>query len=357
MQKVSMNNLKKGMKTYSRLCTTDGRVLLGSSIRLTDKYIHRIRSMGIHSVSVSNPLVERAGLIYEETLPEDKKVEAIQTLKTAFTEARKGNTLNVDSISQMAAMILDSVRMNQIIHLDSNIVADDPVYGHCLNVAALAAVIGNDMGYSAARMHELVMGALLHDIGKVLADGDVTEEDHPAKGFAYVRKIRKYSTVSAHVVYSHHENYDGSGFPRNLSGDNIHEYARITAVADAYDTLTSGQNPGGVLLPHEAYEAIMAMSGSRLDKTIADIFLTKAPLYPVGSFVVLNDAYIGIVTDVRPKMQARPTVLLVADGARNFLPEWFELKLTENLTSFISHVMSEEEMLAFTERYEIIQGK
>lgn len=69
MQKVSMNNLKKGMKTYSRLCTTDGRVLLGSSIRLTDKYIHRIRSMGIHSVSVSNPLVERAGLVYEETLP------------------------------------------------------------------------------------------------------------------------------------------------------------------------------------------------------------------------------------------------------------------------------------------------
>lgn len=275
----------------------------------------------------------------------------MQTLKTAFEEAGKGNTLNVDNISQMAGMILDSVRMNQIIHLDNNIVADDPVYGHCLNVAALAAVIGNDLGYSSARMHELVMGALLHDIGKVLAGGDVNEE-HPGKGFSYVRKIRKYSTVSAHVVYSHHENYDGSGFPRQLAGEGIHEYARITAVADVYDSLTSTENPNGALLPHEAYEAIMAMSGSRLDKKIADAFLAKAPLYPVGSFVVLNDEYVGIVTDVRPKMQARPAVLLVADGNNNFLPEWFELRLTENLTSFISHVMSEEEMLAFTENYE-----
>jgi putative nucleotidyltransferase with HDIG domain len=351
MQKISVQNLKQGMKTYSRLRTADGRILLGSSIRLTDTYIKRIQSMGIHNLAISNPILERAGLIYEETLPEDKKTEAIKTLKRAFDDAGEGKVLDIDSISMTARMILESVRLNQIIRLDNDLVAEDYVYGHCLNVAALTAVIGHDMDYNIVRMRGLIMGALLHDIGKVL-DDSAKEEEHPSRGFAYVRKIRKYSTLSAHVVYAHHEKYDGTGFPRGIAGDKIHEYARITAVADVYDRLVSSPEPGKeCLLPHQAYEAVMALSSSYLDKRIADLFLMKAPLYPVGSFVVLDRQYIGIVTDVRPKMQARPTVLLIGDMKGKFFEEWFEMKMTDNLTTFISHIMSEEEVIALTERY------
>lgn len=355
MQKVSVGNLTVGMKTYHRLCTADGRVLLGSRIQLDANYIKRIQNLGIYNLSISNPILERIGIVCETTLPEEKKVEAIKILKEAFDDAKNGKLLNVSSISNMAKMIMESVRMNQIIMLDNNVIADDYVYGHCLNVAALTAVIANDMEYDGGRMRELVMGALLHDIGLVLDNGSVSEEEHPGKGFEYVRKLRDYSIISGHVVFAHHEKYDGTGYPRSLRGDKIHEYARITAVADAYDRLISDFTKGKVLLPHQAYEAIMSMSGTYLDKKIADTFLAKAPLYPVGSFVVLDNKHVGIVTDVRPKMQARPTVAVIADVKGNFLEEWLEVNLTENLTTFISHIMSEKEAIQLTQRYEQVK--
>lgn len=351
MQKISVENLSAGMKTYSRLCMADGRMLLGSSVCLDEKYIKRLKSLGIHKLSISNPILERIGLLPEETLPEEKKSEAIKTLKVAFDDAKAGKLLDVNSIATMAKMIMESVRMNQIIQLDSNVIADDYVYGHCLNVAALTAVIANDMGYSPAKMQELIMGVLLHDIGKVLDDGEVSEAEHPQKGFNYVRGLRDYSTVSAHVVYGHHEKYDGTGFPRGLKGDDIHEYARIAAVADAYDSMVSDFERGEVLLPHQAYEAIMSMSSTYLDKRIADLFLAKAPLYPVGSFVILDNENVGIVIDVRPKMQTRPTVLVIADVHGNFWDIWFKVNLTENLTTFITHIMSEKEVIQFTRQY------
>lgn len=351
MQRISVENLAAGMETYHRLCTTDGRVLLGSHVQLDDTHIRRIQNLGVYSLSIANPILERLGIVCETTLPEEKKSEAIKMLKEAFDDAKNGKTLNVYSISNMAKMIMESVRMNQIIMLDNNLIADDYVYGHCLNVATLTAVIANDMGYDRSRMQELIMGALLHDIGLVLDNGSVSEADHPAKGFEYVRKLRDYSIISGHVVFSHHEKYDGSGYPRQLKGNAIHEYARITAIADAYDRLTSDSSQGHALLPHQAYEAIMSMSDTYLDKGIADIFLAKAPLYPLGSFVILDDAQVGIVTDMCPKMQARPTIAVIADTQGHFMEEWVKVELTENLTSFISHVLSEKEVIQLTDEY------
>lgn len=352
MQKVSIENLTEGMMTYNRLCTADGRVLLGSHIQLNTNYIRKIKNLGVYNLSVTNPIIERIGLAYEETLSEDKKTEAIKILKASFDDAKSGKLINVYSISAMAKMIIESVRMNQIIRLDNNVTADDYVYSHCINVAALTTVIANDLGYDAMRMHELVMGALLHDIGRVLENGSVSEAEHPKKGFEYIRKLRDYSIVSGHVVFQHHEKYDGTGYPRCLKGNKIHEYARITAVADAYDSMVSDFQKGQVLLPHQANEAIMSMSGTYLDKEIADIFLAKAPLYPVGTFVVLDSGHIGVVTEARPKMQARPTIMVITDSRGEFQNEWLEVDLTKNLTTFINQVMSEKEVIQLTHQYE-----
>ncbi|HWR09865.1 HD-GYP domain-containing protein [Sporomusa sp.] len=352
MQKVSINNLAEGMTTYTRLCTADGRVLLGSRIRLSASYIKKIHNLGVLNLFVTNPIIERIGLVYEETLPEDKRTEAIRILKTSFDNAKEGKLIDVHSIYIMAKTIIETVKSNQLIRLDTTVTADDYVYSHCINVAALAAVIASDMEYNSAKMQELVMGALLHDIGKVLDNGNVSEEDHPHKGFEYARKLRDYSIVASHVIYQHHEKVDGTGYPRGISGEQLHEYARITAVADAYDTIVSDFPKGQALLPHQAYEAIMSMSGTYLDKEIADIFLAKAPLYPLGTFVVLDSGFIGVVTEARPKLQARPTITVITDAQAIFQAEWVEIELAKNLTSFINHVMSEKEVLALTKKYE-----
>lgn len=351
MQKVSVQNLKKGMTTYNRLCAADGRVLLGSEIQLNERYITRIQNLGIFSLSITNPIIERIGLVYEETLPEEKKSEATKILKNSFDEAKKGNLIDVYRISALAKIIQDTVSKNQIIRMNNITTTEDYVYTHCVNVAALVAVIASDMDYNALKTHELIMGALLHDVGKVF-DDNVSEADHCQKGFDYVRKLRGYSTISAHVVFDHHEKFDGTGYPRKLGGDQIHEYAKITAIADTYDTMISDHQQQELLLPHQAYEALMAMSGTYFDREIVNIFLAKAPLYPVGTFVVLDSGHIGVVTEARPKLQSRPKVMIVTDENRIFQNEWVEINLAENLTTFIMHVMPEEEVIEFTEKYE-----
>lgn len=352
MQKVSVNNLRMGMTTHNQLRAADGRVLLGSNIQLNEQYIKRIQELGIHSLSVVNPIIERIGLVYEETLSEEKKCDAMKMLKSAFDEAKKGGIIDVDKISALAKMIGQAVSKNQIVRLNSASIKQDHIYVHSVNVAVLTAVAAGDLDYNATKTHELVMGALLHDIGKVIAGDKAKGPEHCQQGFDYVRKLRGFSTVSAHVVLDHHEKYDGTGFPRKQAGDQIHQFAKITAVVDAYDNMVSGHGQKKPLLPHEAYEVLMSMSDTYFDREIVHAFLAKVPLYPVGSFVVMDSGQIGVITQVSPKLQARPTVVTITDANEEFNDEWDEINLAENLTTFIARVMSEEEVIALTNNFE-----
>lgn len=353
MQKISIQNLKQGMTTYNQLRAADGRILLGSQVQITESYIDKLKKMGVFCLSITNPIIERIGLVYEETLPEEKKSEVTRLLKDSFDDAKKGKHIDVYyRISALAKTIEETIRKNQIIRMDDITTSDDYVYTHCVNVAVLVAVIAGDMNYNSMRMHELVMGALLHDIGKVLQGEDSNPMEHPQKGFDYARKLRGYSVVSGHIILEHHEKYDGTGYPRGLHGSQIHEYARITAVADAYDTMVSGQEQKELILPHQAYEGIMAMSGTYLDREIANIFLAKAPLYPVGTFVTLDSGHIGVVTEAWPKLQSRPTIMILTDSTGKLSNEWTELNLTKELTTFITRILPEKEVIQLTQDYE-----
>ncbi len=350
MQKVSVRNLRQGMTTYTQLRAADGRILLGSKIELNERYISRIQELGIFSLSVTNPIIERLGLVYEETLSEEHKAKVTKNLKSAFDDIKKGELIDVYRISALAKIIEDTVRKNQIIRINNCNTVEDYIYSHSVNVAALVAVIASDMDYSTLKIHELVMGALLHDVGKVF-EGDNVKE-HCQRGFDYVRKLRGLSVLSMHVILDHHEKYDGTGYPRQLSGSEIPEYAKIAAIANAYDAMVSDPQREELLLPHQAYEALMSMSGTYFDREITNIFLAKAPLYPVGTFVVLDSGYIGVITETLPKLQSRPSIMVLSDEHGVLTDNWQEINLADNLTTFIMRVMSEEEVIELTNKYE-----
>lgn len=358
MQKLSVKLLEPGMQTHGRVLSADGAVLLGSEVTLSASYIKGVKRLGVSAIFVQNSILDRVGLQYEETLSEDTKIQAVTIIKDCFTEAKAGRMLDVYKISTLAKTIIESVKHNQLIRLDNSFTPDNYLYIHCVNVAALVTVIAHDLGFSEKRLHELVMGALLHDIGIAIMDQEKdfafqeNDMEHPSAGFEYVRKLRSYSTVSSHIVYQHHECFDGSGYPRGLQQKAIHEYARITAIADTYDLLTSDWSGKQPLLPHEAYEALMSMSLHAFDKEITDLFLAKLPLYPVGTFVKLDTGHIGVVTEARPKLQSRPTVAIVRDGNGTFFDQHQTIDLTELLTTFITYVLTDKEVVELTKEYD-----
>ncbi|MBI1885156.1 MAG: HD-GYP domain-containing protein [Chloroflexi bacterium] len=160
---------------------------------------------------------------------------------------------------------------------------------HSKRVSKLGASLGETLGLPAEQVRTLELAALFHDIGKLfvsdevlLKPGPLTEEEwtemkqHPVHGYRILNQVRDFSPV-AKAVYSHHERFDGSGYPRGLRGRRIPIEARVCAVIDAYDAMTSDR-PYRPAMPHEeAVAELRRGAGTQFDSDVVEAFLELPP--------------------------------------------------------------------------------
>ena len=157
--------------------------------------------------------------------------------------------------------------------------------GHSGRVADYAKEIAKRYGYTKEQQEEIYMMGLLHDVGKIgVSDavinkpGKLTDEEfdqiktHPVMGERILKKIREMPKLSIGARW-HHERYDGSGYPDGLAGENILEEARIIAVADAYDAMTSHRSYRDVLSQEIVRGEIEKGKGTQFEPVFADIML------------------------------------------------------------------------------------
>ena len=163
---------------------------------------------------------------------------------------------------------------------------DNYTNGHSGRVAKYTREIARRFGYSQKRQDEIYMMGLLHDVGKIGVPDAVinkpaklTEEEyaqiktHPVMGDRILKNIRERPKLAVGARW-HHERYDGTGYPDGLSGDKIPEEARIIAVADAYDAMTSRRSYRGILPQDIVRNEIKNGKGKQFDPAFADIMLT-----------------------------------------------------------------------------------
>lgn len=141
----------------------------------------------------------------------------------------------------------------------------------------------------------------------------------------------------AHIALQHHEHVDGTGQPRGLTGDEIHPYAKITAVANTYDNLLHPQD-GSRVLPHEAVETLNAMSGTKLDHEMLVQFNRFVSIYPNGISVRLSNRQTGVVVGQHRGLPGRPIVRVLARDMDDVRAE--EIDLARHPTLFIEAVLS-----------------
>ena len=162
---------------------------------------------------------------------------------------------------------------------------DDETQGHALRVASLAVELGRAMGIPGDELVHLRRGALLHDIGKMVVPdailrkpGPLTEEEwavmrrHPEDGRDFLRKVA-YLEPALDVPYAHHERWDGTGYPRGLRGEEIPLAARVFAVADAYDALTSDRPYRAAWPEEDVLEHLRRCAGKEFDPQVVAVFL------------------------------------------------------------------------------------
>ncbi|MEB3102840.1 HD-GYP domain-containing protein [Ferviditalea candida] len=282
------------------------RILLAAGSTIHPKYRERLIDIGISHLIVEDAVSR--GITMEELLDAPTWLDVIDCLQMAYVAAGTDRIFPAKDLLAAAGMLLkESSQRTVIVALPSSTVAAEmQAYAHSVNVAIMALQTGKRLGYNQLQLRDLVVGCLLHDIGKAK---DNRSESHPESGFQIVRGIREISLLSAHVAYQHHETLDGNGHPRQMGGKEIHEYAQVCAVANRYDHLTTDER----MQPHEAMETIMAQSGIKYAENVVSAFVRSVPAYPPGARVRLLDGNEAIVTRIVHHLQ-RPCIRIMETG-------------------------------------------
>ncbi|HHY73941.1 MAG TPA: HD domain-containing protein [Bacillus bacterium] len=350
MKYVMLDNVNQGERLGETIYTSDGRVLLEEGIVLTIGLISRLRQMGVNAIFLKDDRLEDVEV--EEVVTEATRRETIQMFAESAQYIQNGKKdLNMKEISKSVEKIIEEILLNQniLISLTDIRTNDDALFAHSTNVCVMSVLIGIKLGLSKSEIKDLAIGALFHDIGKIvdpskLDRGTMNDagetSDHTWVGFNFLRKKHEISTVAAHVALGHHEHFDGSGYPRKISGDQIPLFAKIVAVANSYDNLVSPLE-GEPLHPHEACERILALTNVYFDHQVVWEFLRSVAFYPTGRQVKLTTGETGFIVGQNHGLPQRPIVRVFDVNKRSKFDDYLvkEINLGKETTIFITKVL------------------
>lgn len=196
-------------------------------------------------------------------------------------------------------------------------------YYHAINVTILSLMLGKQLGLERDDLTHLGTGALFHDIGHSEVPPRIlrkpppltkAEEDfmamHPEYGARIAKRMGALPAPVIEIIEQHHEMVDGSGYPKQLKGEQISRLARIVAVVNAYDNLCNPLHSGPALSPYEAMSLLFSKQKTRLDQAILAKFIASMGVYPPGTVVRLTNGAIAIVLSVNPGALLKPVVLV-----------------------------------------------
>lgn len=351
MKYVSIDNVEPGHVLARSIYTSDGRTLLNQGVQLTVGMVNQLRRVGIQMIYIQSKYTDDIKI--HDVVQEETRRQAMTNLATAVQSIQGGKDINVKEISTSINGIIDEVLKNKdvLLHLSDIRSEDNQLFVHSQNTCMIATLIGVKLGLSQSQLKDLAMGALLHDIGKVVKDKGTSndsklpsfvkedENNHTWKGFNLLRKKHDISVVAAHIPLQHHENIDGSGFPRGIDASEIQPLAKIVAVANHYDNLVSNINNSNQLMPHEACEVIMGLANKHFDQNVVIKFLQSIAIYPTGTSVQLTNGDVGIIVGQHNGLPARPIVRLI-NKRDDEEAEFREIDLAKETTLFIKKILN-----------------
>jgi HD-GYP domain-containing protein (c-di-GMP phosphodiesterase class II) len=243
-------------------------------------------------------------------------------IMSMFKDLRMGKVIEAANVMPLVEEISASVSRNAhaLISLVRLKTADDYTYMHSIAVSALMTNLARELKLSEAEVKQSGLAGLMHDMGKAEVPvqilnkpGSLTDNEfdvirlHPQNGYDMLVKANITDPVTLDVCLHHHEKIDGSGYPGHLEGDNISIYARMGAICDVYDALTSTRayKPGWE--PGIALKRMASWSG-HFDPKVLEAFVKSMGIYPIGTVVMLKSGRLAVVVRQTPDNLLMPVV-------------------------------------------------
>ena len=327
MRQVNVFYLSEGEIIAHPILDANGRILLAAGIKLTNVYIHKLQALGVDAVLIEDDRLDDV-VINMGITPRTKEAayKAVKSVRHCLESNRLIRTN--DMLDMLKRMITDLLGFEGILGYVSDFaVYDDFTFHHSVNTTVFALIMGIAAGYNETKLLECGIGVLMHDIGKIKIPSvmlnkveKLTEEEfneiklHANNGYEILRQIPDFGLISAHVALQHHERWDGSGYPRGLKGTVIHEYARIAAISDVYEALTSKRVYRDAIQPYQAFEYVVGHSGIFFEPKLINLFSQRISIYPDGSGVILNNGQRGNVIKQNVGYPGRPYLRMLYQG-------------------------------------------
>ena len=304
--------------------------------RTVSALAHRERD----AVSNDSAALPRAAVSYalessfSEELPRTHAALAVtkSAVKVLINAARDGQPTTLDPVKAAAVMLEESMLRNPDAGMLLRALASDEAFSfrHCVNSTMLAISIGRALGLRRQTIHELTMGMLLADVGKLRLPKELLRANrrlekreteiiklHVKFGLEIAKDLGGLTPGTLDVIASHHERFDGSGYPRGLDGGEIPLLARIAGLADTFDAITSERAYSQAIVMHEAVQELYAAPVEVFQRELVETLIQVLGTHPIGSLVELADGSVALVVAQNRERRLLPWVLPLSDSARH----------------------------------------
>jgi HD-GYP domain-containing protein (c-di-GMP phosphodiesterase class II) len=325
------------IKTLRNLCKKvfiDRR--FQSSNRLLDKSTGVVdldlsKTAQHEKIPLPTPQVE-----YTETTSSEQELKVavikhenlVNRFRGLFTPFKSGKDLNIEELEAPITDMVESIIRNQNAFVRLTLLKgrDDYTYNHCINMSILAVTFGRHLGLTKDDLRTLAWGGMFCDFGKAMVPHDLLNKAghlsadefkivkrHITFSIEAVQSMEGFPIEALEMIHNHHERFNGSGYPKGLTGKQIPIFARMASIIDTYVAITSERQYARAISPHEAIRELYELRDVAFQPELVEAFIQAIGVYPVGTLVELSTGQVGIVISQNKIRHLKPKIMLILD--------------------------------------------
>ncbi|SDL81080.1 HD-GYP domain-containing protein [Halarsenatibacter silvermanii] len=322
-KKIDIDKLKPGMTIAEDIGSEFGAVLIPSGTVLTEEVINRLEDRGRSEVEIFTEAEEERKSNLEKVKEKErdyrKSVIKFAEKFEKFMYKRRVEYDDVLELTEKTSKLSEEMDLVDVLTAIRRV--DEYTYTHSLNVGILAGMFAEWINLSSERKNNLVQAGIFHDIGKAKIPESILKKpdaltkkefefmkQHSVFGFRMVKESQQIEDEVAAGILTHHERYDGSGYPRQYEGEKIPLFGRVLAIVDAFDAMTADRVYQRARPLFYAIKVVEEESFGHFDYKLKEVFLRKIPNYLVDERVKLNNKKEARIIFIPPSHPYHPII-------------------------------------------------